>query len=62
MGGTPRAIGVSSVDIAFPQLTFLAILLGAFARLLTERLRNDLIAMLIVSRWRSRGRSSRARR
>lgn len=48
MGGTPRAVGVSSVDVSFPQLTFFAILLGAFALLLTERLRNDLVAMLIV--------------
>jgi len=36
------------MDVSFQQLAFLAILLVSFVLLITERLRNDLVAMLIV--------------
>jgi di/tricarboxylate transporter len=35
-------------DLPTPQLVFFAILLGAFVLLITERLRNDVVAVLIV--------------
>ncbi|HYE90070.1 MAG TPA: SLC13 family permease [Terriglobales bacterium] len=35
-------------ELSGAQLTFFAILVGAFALLLTERLRNDLVAVLVV--------------
>ncbi len=36
------------LDLTPAQVTFLAILAGAFALLLTERIRNDLVAVMIV--------------
>ena len=43
-GGTDAAVP----DLTPQQWAFFAILLGAFALLITERLRNDLVALLIV--------------
>jgi di/tricarboxylate transporter len=43
-----RASSGGGAALATPQLVFFAILIAAFALLITEKLRNDVVAMLIV--------------
>jgi len=46
--GTTRATSSNVAGLDTPQLIFFVILAVAFVLLLTERLRNDVVAILIV--------------
>ena len=46
--GTTRATSLDVAGLDTPQLVFFVILAVAFVLLLTERLRNDVVALLIV--------------